>query len=259
MLLVQAFWTAVQEPTGRAERFLSALELRRLQEMRFPLRVRSFLLGRLAAKVVLQQYPACQTLEPMQITVANRPEGTPYALVAGEELDVSISISHSRETAVSAFLAAPGFSVGVDLEALEPRSRAFLADFFTADEVDFVDSRPGPEQVFWANCIWSAKEAVLKAAGTGLRMDSRSVAITPRESQSEPGGWQHLVATGPGIATESCQVCWMPFGCFVLTLAVLCRQMPVVPFEVRILRHRTPPWPPQGCALRSDSIESSTT
>jgi phosphopantetheinyl transferase len=247
MLLVEAFWTAVHEPGSAVERFLSDVERRRIQDMRFPLRRQSFVLGRLAAKQVLQLHPACRGVSPTQITVANRPEGAPYALVEGMELDVSISISHSRETAVSAFLAAPGFSIGIDLEELVPRARAFQLDFFTAGEVAFVGALPDAEQVLWANCIWSAKEAVLKAMGTGLRMDSRSVAISPGGSPPESGNWQQLAVRYSGIAAESCRVFWRPFGRFVLTLAVLCHRKPVVPFTVRISQHGTLPSSPQGC------------
>ena len=58
--------------------------------------------------------------------------------------------------------------VGCDLELAEPRSRAFVRDFFTEAErraVAGAGRAAGPREV--ANLIWSAKESALKVLQTG--------------------------------------------------------------------------------------------
>ncbi len=62
---------------------------------------------------------------------------------------------------------APGTMLGCDLELVEPRSDAFLADYFTADEQALVALAPAVERDKVVNLLWSAKESALKALGVG--------------------------------------------------------------------------------------------
>jgi phosphopantetheinyl transferase len=79
-------------------------------------------------------------------------------------LAVSITRSHQM-IAVAASYDGP---LGIDLEELHPRPFAPLARrWFTAAELTWMDSQPDQLQAFLQ--LWTAKEAMGKALGLGLR------------------------------------------------------------------------------------------
>ena len=110
---------------------------------------------------------------------------------------LSVSISHREGLALAAVDDA-GKPLGADLEAVEPRSDAFVRDYFTRSEIAAVAAG---ERDLLANLIWSAKESALKALGVGLTLDTRAVEveIAPGDSAewralrlhgaTEWGGW----------------------------------------------------------------------
>ena len=67
--------------------------------------------------------------------------------------------------------------VGIDLDRVEHRDESFLTDYFTAGEQAFTRALPEHLRDLWVTLAWSAKEAVLKVLGVGLRMDTRKVEI----------------------------------------------------------------------------------
>ena len=62
---------------------------------------------------------------------------------------------------------------------VEPRSPAFLADYFTDEERNLVAQTPAAMRDRVLTLLWSAKESALKALGCGLRLDTRSVNAGP--------------------------------------------------------------------------------
>jgi len=82
-----------------------------------------------------------------------------------------------------------GTALGCDLEEVAPRSDAFVADYFTAEEQALVASCSPGDRPRVSTLIWSAKESALKALHTGLRLDTRSLIVTARESA---GDWHPL-------------------------------------------------------------------
>ena len=126
-------------------------------------------------------------------------DGAPEAFWGGEPAQISISISHSRQQ--SFCIAGPSdCSVGCDLEWIEPRERGFAGDYFTAEEISYLQQAPADEALL-VNLIWSAKETVLKILRQGLRRDTRSVSILP-EFRGHEGAWN----TWTGRCLESSRV-----------------------------------------------------
>jgi 4'-phosphopantetheinyl transferase len=85
-----------------------------------------------------------------------------------------------------------GVKLGCDLEVVEPRSEAFVADYFTPEEqalVARVSTVARPEIVA---LLWSAKESTLKALREGLRLDTRSVVVSLLEGRPDFSGWSPL-------------------------------------------------------------------
>ena len=107
--------------------------------------------------------------------------------------------------------------LGIDLELVEPRSDAFVDDYFTADESAYVRSlTAGAARDEAANLIWSAKEAALKVRQVGLRADTREVAVDLGHVRGRDG-WTPLSVTGRDGA--SFPGWWRRDGVFLLTIA----------------------------------------
>jgi 4'-phosphopantetheinyl transferase len=75
-------------------------------------------------------------------------------------------------------LAPSGVALGCDLEIIEPRSDVFAADYFTDEEKELVARAGAAERPRLLTLLWSAKESALKALREGLRLDTRSVAVS---------------------------------------------------------------------------------
>ena len=87
--------------------------------------------------------------------------------------------------------------LGCDLELIEPRSPAFVADYFTAEEQAVLARAATVDRPMLATLFWSGKESVLKALGTGLREDTRSVTVF--SAGATPGSpWRPLLARHSG-------------------------------------------------------------
>jgi phosphopantetheinyl transferase len=166
------------------------------------------------------------------------PEAGPVAGFApGEPLPVSVSISHTEGHALCAATwsqAADGGAraIGIDLGLVEPRSREFVVTFFTAEEQRFVADAPPWEHGLRANLVWCAKEAVLKALGLGLTVDTFEVSCLPEPGAADAAAWpiapadeawRPFVATcGPALLAGGGKVrgVWRSLPGFVGALAV---------------------------------------
>jgi 4'-phosphopantetheinyl transferase len=147
--------------------------------------------------------------------------GAPWVAVDGQPVAIDVSISDRAGWAVC-LVGAPGAAsapLGIDLELVEPRSDAFVGDFFTADESAGVRRlAAGEARDVAANLIWSAKEAALKVLKVGLRADTRDVEVEfARECR--PDGWAPLLVKARDGA--SFPGWWRRDGVFLLTLAGL--------------------------------------
>ncbi|HTX39741.1 MAG TPA: 4'-phosphopantetheinyl transferase superfamily protein [Bryobacteraceae bacterium] len=179
--------------------WLSGNERTRLAGLRFPKRRADWRLGRWTAKCALAAYlePAGECAPLAEWELRPGPLGAPEAFFHQRPMALAISLSHSHGRALCA-VAPPGAEIGCDLEAVEPRSAAFLADYFTVEERLLADRAPPANRDRLVTLLWSAKESALKALGCGLRLDTRSVHGVPTGFGAAPAGqWRALsVATG---------------------------------------------------------------
>jgi 4'-phosphopantetheinyl transferase len=154
------------------------------------------------------------------VEIRHHASGAPWVAVDGEPAAIDVSISDRAGWAVC-LVGPPGASgpLGIDLELVEPRSEAFVGDFFTARESAAVRClAAGEARDEAANLIWSAKEAALKVMKVGLRADTRDVEVEIGEAL-RPDGWAVLsVSHRDGSAFPGW---WRRDGVFLLTLAGL--------------------------------------
>ena len=146
--------------------WLSPRERAVLAGLRYTKRRVEFLTRRWTAKravaAVLDRDVAPIALAAVEIR--HHVTGAPYVEVDGRPVAIDVSLSDRAGWAVC-LVGPPGGSrgpLGIDLELVEPRSDAFVGDFFTADESAYVRRlAAGEARDEAANLIWSAKEAAL--------------------------------------------------------------------------------------------------
>ncbi len=103
--------------------------------------------------------------------------GKPSLVVAGDRKDIRFNLSHSGNlAAVSISL---GLDTGIDLEPAIRVKEAYESRgaFLTSKELSFVEKLPPSRQMLHCLTFWVAKEAYLKAIGSGLRRHPRSICL----------------------------------------------------------------------------------
>ncbi|MGH3852759.1 MAG: beta-ketoacyl synthase N-terminal-like domain-containing protein [Pseudonocardiaceae bacterium] len=196
-------------------RYLNATERAEYQR-RSPRAAKQWLLGRIAVKDAVRQWlwdAGAGPVFPIEITVSNDASGQPR--VAGPFTQApEVSLAHTGSLAV-ALVGHPGHppGVGIDIERITDRDNHTLTAILTTAERGLLDAvcssatRPS-----WVTRFWAAKEAVAKAAGTGLggrphqfaveQVDGDRLLVAAGERASR---WTHTeVHTG----SESYAVAW---------------------------------------------------
>lgn len=208
--------TASEMPPG--DEWMRPAERASLLRLRVPKRRRDFRLGRFAAKRAMALCDDCEgALLRQRFEVRTAPGGAPQAYCDGAPLAAALSISHSDGWAAAAVQRGTG-SLGCDLERIEERSSAFLDDYLTPSERAFVAGGPESERPLRATLVWSAKEAVMKALGEGLRLAPASVEVVPAVHPVSDIGWRSFSVSAPPTAVEL-RGFWRVVGELVLTVA----------------------------------------
>jgi len=159
-----------------ANDWLSEREQTFLSHLRFAKRRSDWRLGRWTAKqaVARSLNMSVQREALAGIEIRSAASGAPEVFFANQPAPVTISLSHRDGAAICA-VALSSAALGCDLEMIEPRSDAFVTDYFTPEEQTLWRERPqrtGP--VFWLCC------------GARRRARSRPCA---RDFGSIPGVW----------------------------------------------------------------------
>jgi 4'-phosphopantetheinyl transferase len=184
---------AIEDVPARDD-WLSASEALCLEGMHVAKRRVDWRLGRWTAK---RAVAACLNLAShapalADIEIRPAPSGAPEVFLSRQPAKVAISISHSAGVAVCA-VAPPSVALGCDLETTEPRSDAFVADYFTVEEQVLVARSSAGDRPRLLALLWSGKESALKALREGLRLDTRYVSVCPMPSRpGQLGDWHPL-------------------------------------------------------------------
>ncbi|EOD63159.1 polyketide synthase [Amycolatopsis vancoresmycina DSM 44592] len=139
---------------------------------------RQWLLGRIAAKDAVRQFLWARgeaEMFPAELRIGNDDAGCPFAIGAyGRDLpELTISVAHRAEAGVAIARHGP---CGIDVEEVGPRSQSTVEAALGPGELALFASLPGdPER--WFARFWTAKEAVAKRLGTGLRGEPRDFEV----------------------------------------------------------------------------------
>jgi 4'-phosphopantetheinyl transferase len=201
--------------------WLSAAEKLRFEGFRFAKRRDDWRLGRWTAKRAVAGYLGLpcgpQTLARFEIRPAA--SGAPEVFCDDRTSEVSISITH-RDGVAACAVGPSEIAIGCDLELIEPRSDAFLADYFTASEQALVKGASAAERTILPTLLWSAKESALKALKVGLRVDTRCVEVSLGEkSLEEPLDWRPLTVLY--LNGQSQHGWWLANGELVRTIVTI--------------------------------------
>ena len=219
------WWSAGLADLPSDDAWIDSTEADRFAAMRFRKRRDEAMLARWTAKSTVARSMDMPT-DPASlssITVRNASDGAPEVFISDSQPGVIIAMTDRADWAVAAVRRGEE-RIGCDLELTEPRSDAFVRDYFTPSEQATVASTSQPDLV--ANLIWSAKESALKVLRTGLRRDTRTV-----EVEFEPGshGWNPLMVS----SAEGKQMpgWWARYGEFILTMAAEVETEPPISME----------------------------
>ena len=175
--VVSIAWLRRQEPAVTAaicRRYLHPDEATSMAALPAGRRRTEWLAGRIAVKHAVRSHgwlPTGPPVDPADIRVRVVPDG----IRAGKpEVDgpVEVGLAHSADFAVAAGGSGP---VGIDLERSREMTTLAALLAVVAD-----GTRPGRRRLraMPLSLRWACKEAVLKYAGVGLRIDTRQVELT---------------------------------------------------------------------------------
>ncbi len=221
----QVYWKFQDQQEFVDLEWLSPTEFTRQQTFRFPKRKQEWLSGRQTAKsLLLKTSKYLQNCQFSDFSIENYADGSPNVIRNGEILPGSISISHRSGFASAAWTPNPYDKIGIDLEVIEPKPASFVEDYFTIHETRNVFKHKPEDQPLISSLIWSAKEAVMKALQTGLRIDTRLIEIQI-PSGAEFNGWKKLgISVYPG-GYQTANLFWRQSGSILITLAILSSQV----------------------------------
>ena len=201
--------------------WLSVAEQDLVRKMRFPKRRGEWLSGRWTAKQLLSRYlPYLANQQLSSVSIESHPDGYPLVWLNGKPLKGCLSISHRQDKAAAAYTTEKDVLLGIDLEWIEERHPAFLQDYFTDYEIEWVQAGTFDKWAARTTLLWSAKEAALKALQLGLAVDTRMIEVHPH-IEGDSLDWQMLGYSGR-LFREGYRLngWWQRRGDYMITLAV---------------------------------------
>jgi phosphopantetheinyl transferase (holo-ACP synthase) len=157
-----------------ARRYLDGRE-RAIYQAATPLRQQSLLIGRVALKDAVRAWlgeHGHKPLFPIEIEIHADSNGRPR--VRGPWA-VSLHVSLAHKDGIAVAMCTDTCAAGIDIEKIESRGDEFVRLALTESEQALL---PAADRDAWVTRIWTAKEAIAKADGTGLRGSPRSFVVS---------------------------------------------------------------------------------
>lgn len=146
---------------------------------------RRFSLCRAALRAILCGRLDCTN---EQLSFGASGHGKPFAVVAGAASPASFNVSHSGNHGLIALSATR--RLGVDVEERVPKRRLglLIEEVMGRDEQAELASLQGAERLRRFYRLWTFKEALIKALGTGFSTDPSQFQVPPRMRWGAPTG-----------------------------------------------------------------------
>lgn len=165
------------EEISERKLLLSPDELERAMQFRSTIHQERFIASKSSLRLILSHYLLYSAEE---IRFSQNEHKKPLLLESNPNR-VTFNISHSDNKAVYAI--GRDMDIGIDIEQIQLDDKQAIAKrFFNAQENSALDALPDHERANAFYTIWTRKEAVLKAIGTGLYtpLASFSVSAQPK-------------------------------------------------------------------------------
>jgi 4'-phosphopantetheinyl transferase len=152
--------------------FLSPTERERASRFRFQLDQRRFVAGRGLLRQILADYHACR---PEEISFGYSQWGKPFVL-SPRHSEFEFNLAHSQDHLLVAVSARP---IGVDLEAIRSIDDLDLLarQICSERELEAWLRLPLDSRLTAFFTLWTRKEALLKAMGTGISEHLREISV----------------------------------------------------------------------------------
>ncbi len=193
---------------GEGSEFLTPAEKRTYVSFRFSKRRNEWLGGRIAGKESVSHFLDDSGIHVTnnRIGILSRPSRAPYVVIDNEEAEnLNISITHSNEFAAAAVCGDGIIGLGVDIEIVKDRSESFSRVAFTSGERDSFAASTGKELPLMSTMAYTLKEAVTKALGIGLSVNTHDVEIFRDELNIM--GKKNRTKGGPAVDANIWNVC----------------------------------------------------
>lgn len=154
------------------EQQLDAAEKKRARQYKFSDSRINFIICRGALRFLLSQY---QKKNPLSIEIQKNTDGKPILAKKSRPLALEFNISHSDDICLIAI--SRNLEVGIDVEAVKPLTEleALAKTFLSERELTaFTAANPEKKRDMFYD-IWSAKEALLKSVGCGLKVHPNQI------------------------------------------------------------------------------------
>ncbi len=129
-----------------------------------------FVNGRMALRALLSKY---LSVPPMEIVIAAGKTQKPFISIPSS--NIYFNVSHSGDWILITFVA--GDELGIDIEKKDPgfEYKSFLQEHFSETEQTYIGRAADPVAAFYF--LWTRKEALTKAWGTGLQENLKEVDV----------------------------------------------------------------------------------
>jgi 4'-phosphopantetheinyl transferase len=162
---VDLYYADMDDPALNASAFMPLLspdDVTRAERFRFDLHRRRFIVGRGALRSLLADLTGCA---PAELTLIAGPEGKP-SLAAGP----SFNLSHSEQHLLIGITAEGRLGVDIEVKKPIPDAMELARTHFTEEEIAALRGLSAEELGAAFLRIWTRKESLLKALGTGLSL-----------------------------------------------------------------------------------------
>lgn len=133
--------------------------------------------------------------DPRQVRFETTESGKPRVAYPEAARALSFSISHTRGLVACAACHGDGTEVGVDVEIEREPPLDIVRHYFAAPERDLIDQAPPDARADLFFTLWTLKESVLKATGTGLATELSTFACSVSPPSVLPFGELETVAS----------------------------------------------------------------
>ena len=146
---------------------------------------REFALCRAALRLALSQRLGCTR---RQLSFGRLEHGKPFAMVDGQRADVGFNVSHSGRHGLIAIAQRDGIGIDVEERVAQRDLEGIGSLVYGPVERRLLASATGRERVHLFYRLWSMKEALIKALGTGFSLSPREFEIPGPMLQAAKSG-----------------------------------------------------------------------